>query len=466
MRAKVAIAVVLVAVTAYAVADSVDVVPGVLTFAAPSRPAPSPRPTLSDPARLAADPVLAPLSREALMPSPAGVARALRPLLGAPALGPQVTAYVADAETGDVLLDVGAERPMIPASNAKLLTGAAVLSTVGGQTRLVTRVVQGASPDEIVLVGGGDMLLGAGRSSSAVAGRAGLADLAASVAAKLSVARQRRIVVRFDDSLFSGPNVSPRWLPGDVSTGYTGRVAALGLATDRARPGHPSSVDPAMTAATAFAGDLRAAGVDVVGSPQRTAAPAHSAVLGQVQSAPVAEILELALLESDNALAEVLAHLTAHAMGRRTTFQDSAVAVLDEVQELGLDVGATRLVDGSGLGRGSRVPARVLGDVLLMAASPAHPRLRPLIEGLPVAGFTGTLADRFALAATRPAAGIVRAKTGTLTGAGALAGATVDRDGRLLVFVLMADRLPVGDTTAAQLAFDQLGAAMSACGCR
>ena len=466
MRAKVAIAVVLVAVTGYAVADSVDLVPGVLTFAAPARPAPSPRPTPSDPALLAPDPVLAPLSPQAPMPSPAGVARVLRPLLRAPTLGPQVTAYVADAVTGDVLLDDGAQRPMIPASNAKLLTGAAVLSTVGGQTRLVTKVVQGASPDEIVLVGGGDMLLGTGRSSSAVAGRAGLADLAASVATKLRAAGQRRIVVRFDDSLFSGPNVSPRWLPGDVATGYTGRVAALGLATDRARPGHPSSADPAMTAATAFANALRAVGVDVVGSPQRTVAAGDSAVLGQVESAPVAEILELALLESDNALAEVLAHLTAHAMGRRTTFQDSAVAVLDEVQELGLDIGATRLVDGSGLGRGSQVPARVLGDVLLMAASPAHPRLRPLLEGLPVAGFTGTLADRFAIAATRPAAGIVRAKTGTLTGAGALAGTTVDRDGRLLVFVLMADRLPLGDTTAAQLAFDQLGAAMTACGCR
>ncbi|WP_460461528.1 D-alanyl-D-alanine carboxypeptidase/D-alanyl-D-alanine endopeptidase, partial [Angustibacter peucedani] len=393
--------------------------------------------------------------------------RALAPQLRSTALGPDVAAVVVDAATGDVLLDRDSAQPRVPASTTKLLTAAAVLSTVGGDTRLPTRVVQGASPDEVVLVGGGDMLLGTGASrEDRVVGHAGLADLAAQVAKALAADGRHRVVVRFDDTVFEGPNTAPAWAAGDVAVGYTGRVSALGLGRDRALPGHPGPVDPSASAATAFAQALRRQGVTVAGTTARTKADGGATVLGEVRSATVAEVLDTALTESDNALAEVMAKLTAHAMGRPTTFEDSALAVLDAVQALGVQTGTTTIADGSGLGQGSRIPPEVLAAVLALAAGPDQPRLRPLLAGLPVAGFSGTLAERFDRPATHAAAGVVRAKTGTLTGVSTLAGTTVDRDGRLLVFVLMADRVPAGGTIAARRASDQVAAALAACGCR
>lgn len=462
---RLVVAVAVVAVLGYAAADATDVVPGVLTTS-PASPA-APRPTASDPARTSLQPALSALSTSAPVPGAGGLARALDPLLAAPALGPGAAAVVVDAMTGQVLLDRGSGDPRAPASTVKLLTAAAVLTTVGGQTRLPTRVVQGASPDEIVLVGGGDMLLGAGASRlDQVVGRGGLGDLAAAVARRLTANGRRRVVVRFDDSLFEGPSASPAWRGGDVRYGYTGRVSALGLAADRARPGRPGPADPSASAAAAFVQALSRQGISVAGTPARTRVAADAPVLGEVRSATVAEILALALAESDNALAEVLARLTARSMGRTPTFQGAALAVLDQVQRLGIRTGASRIVDASGLADGSRIAPAVLADVLALAAGTKEPRLRPLLAALPVAGFSGTLAERFDASRTRAAAGVVRAKTGTLTGVSSLAGTTVDADGRLLIFVLMADRVPAGGTLAARRTSDQVAAALTACGCR
>lgn len=95
----------------------------------------------------------------------------------------------------------------------------------------------------------------------------------------------------------------------------------------------------------------------------------------------------------------------------------------------------------------------------MKAGDPSHPELRPVLTGLPVAGFTGTLTTRYA----DGAAGVVRAKTGTLTGVNTLAGTVVDQDGRLLGFAFLAS-----DTTSAgeaQSALDRTATALAACGC-
>jgi D-alanyl-D-alanine carboxypeptidase/D-alanyl-D-alanine-endopeptidase (penicillin-binding protein 4) len=120
------------------------------------------------------------------------------------------------------------------------------------------------------------------------------------------------------------------------------------------------------------------------------------------------------------------------------------------------------LRDASGLSRLDAVRPGTLTAVL--AAAARSPRLAPLLSGLPVAGFDGTLGSRYRTAPTAMAAGQVRAKTGTLDGVTALAGLVRTRDGRLLAFALLADRVPKGGTPAAQRALDGVAAALGACG--
>jgi D-alanyl-D-alanine carboxypeptidase/D-alanyl-D-alanine-endopeptidase (penicillin-binding protein 4) len=104
-----------------------------------------------------------------------------------------------------------------------------------------------------------------------------------------------------------------------------------------------------------------------------------------------------------------------------------------------------------------------LVGVLRAAISPAHPQLRPLLEGLPVAGLTGTLSDRYLQQPTDAAAGVLRAKTGTLTGVNALSGVVVDRSGRLLVFAFLASDAQLPGLTVPGL--DRMASRLAHCGC-
>ena len=124
-----------------------------------------------------------------------------------------------------------------------------------------------------------------------------------------------------------------------------------------------------------------------------------------------------------------------------------------------------QFADGSGLNRADKLTADLLTALLAKAGDPAHPELRPVLTGLPIAGFTGTLSDRYTTDAS--ATGVVRAKTGTLTGVNTLAGTVVDTDGRLLAFAfLTSDEAHPPEPTAAQAALDRTATALAACGCR
>jgi D-alanyl-D-alanine carboxypeptidase/D-alanyl-D-alanine-endopeptidase (penicillin-binding protein 4) len=394
-------------------------------------------------------------------------------LLRTSGLGPTVSAEVVDLATGASLFSVAPTRPAVPASSAKLLTGAAALSLLGPEARLATTVVTGAGAGEIVLVGGGDVTVAAGHGTvGSATGRAGMADLAEATAAALKAQGRSSVAVRLDDSLFPGGAINSHWRSGDVRGGFVAPVTALAVDSGSATPGTPlvpgrpteRVADPAMAAARLFAAQLSKQGIRIAGPVVRGSAPSGAQPLAKVESATVADLVEHALTDSDNTLAEALARVVAVRSGRPGTFADAGLAVLDRVGSLGVRVSAAQLTGGSGLGDGNRVPARTLAQVLVLAASPQHPELRPLLSGLPVAGASGTLTDRFTAARDQAGLGVVRAKTGTLTGASSLSGTVVDADGRLLGFVLEADA--VSSTVAARAGLDAAAAALAQCGCR
>jgi D-alanyl-D-alanine carboxypeptidase/D-alanyl-D-alanine-endopeptidase (penicillin-binding protein 4) len=405
----------------------------------------------------AAVPVLAALSKDAPAPDPGVLTGRLTPLLTSAGLGAGVSAEVVDVATKKVLLDLDAADPATPASTAKLLTAAAALTSLDPSATLKTTVVAGATPGEIVLVGGGDPTLSRTAPSQIYPGAPTVADLATQVVTAMPAGMPvTRIVV--DGSLFSGPLTASGWGSADAPSSYAAPVTATAVDGARVSPGSTArSGQPGLDAGSALADALGARGATVV----LGEAPAGAKTLATVHSAPVSRLVEQTLSMSDNMLAEALARQVALARKLPASFEGAAQAITAALTGAGIDVAGVALSDGSGLSLDDRVPASVLTAVVRGAADDSLKGASAILSGLPVAGYDGTLFDRGDAGA---APGTVRAKTGTLLGVHALAGTVVTTDGRLLAFAVVADSS--GSDAAAEAGLDQVAAALAACGCR
>lgn len=385
----------------------------------------------------------------------------------------QFTAVVQDAVTGDVLYDQNSDDAVAPASNVKLLTAAAALSVLGADHRFSTSVVQGRMANNLILRGGGDVLLASGASrQDAVRGNAGLQTLAErTVAALVEKGVTGSVTVMVDDSLFAGTALNPAWEQGDIDNGEIAPVFPLALNSawlDEEKQEGPRVQDAALAAGEAFKAALQKAGADagimVKGQVQRGRAPADANTYAVVSSATVARQVEEMLLSSDNYLAEALARMTAFGAGKAPSFGGATEAVREAVERLGVSTQAMMLADASGLSARNRVSATQLAETTRLMAVGDVPEIREGLAGFPVAGLSGTLGDRYREGAPAEAAGLVRAKTGTLNAVSSLTGYVVDADGRLLVFSFVATGLE-GNVAQARAAADGAAAVLARCGC-
>jgi len=437
--------------------------------------------TMPPPAPVVLHPALRPVTTGGPAPTPAGVGAVLNPLITAGGLG-ALSGQVVDPATGAVLWQRNPTSALVPGSTAKLLTASAALLALDHQERFHTTVLDGADPGTVVLRGGGDPTLSgvAQGTETGYPGAARLDDLVSQVRAAVHGPISRVLV---DVSRYSGDALAPSWLPADVAGGYIAPIEPVMLDGGRADPRQDISPRAAKPATAAAAELARRLGADPDTVALGSAAPG-AAVLGDVSSPPVQDLVTTALQESDNVLAETLAREVARKTGAQPSFVGASQAVLTVLQRHGFDVSGATLVDGSGLSTSDAVPARLLTALLGTAAAPDQPAtaggagdqttdgvkqpptaaLRPLLLGLPVAGGSGTLADRYRdpAGASARGRGWVRAKTGTLTGVNSLAGTVLDSDGRMLVFALLSNG---PNPASVRPRLDSLAAGLRSCGC-
>ncbi len=382
--------------------------------------------------------------------------------LADPRLGGGVTAYVIDANSGKVLVNVNGEQPMIPASTLKIFTGIAAMNVLGAQTRFETVIKREGT--QLTIIGGGDPTLvsqtpenwrGKPPGSEQPPSLDQLADLAVAAIGQTT----ESFVVNFDDSLFADPEAHESWPDQYIRTGEV--APAQGLTMDFGiNDSEAVMKDPAKSAAQYFADALTARGISATLGERKIAGDTAS-VLTSIKSATVTDIVERMITTSNNTMAEFLAHHIGGANGEYT-YDSGAKATTGAIGAAQIDMTGVTILDGSGLSRSNRASAKSLVSALSYANETEGAAWANL-SGLPVAGISGTLVDRYDVGES--GRGTVRAKTGTLSKVVSLSGTLVDESGDLLIFTFMANEVPSG-TKQGEAALDEVVKAFVQCGCR
>ncbi|MGA9277208.1 D-alanyl-D-alanine carboxypeptidase/D-alanyl-D-alanine endopeptidase [Ilumatobacter sp.] len=326
---------------------------------------------------------------------------------------------VAVSVDGEAVGEQNADIAVIPASTQKLVVAAAALDVLGNDYTYTTRVVAPAEPVEgvvegnLVLVGGGDPVLSSDWYPTSNLERRPVfnetsLDTLADRVSEAGVTQVTGSVVgdggRYDDEFFA-----PGW--GNGVAGLEAGPYDAVLVNDARVLGEDRRADePNSAAAREFTRLLRDRGIVVAGEGQSGSADSLSSLVevAMIESAPLTEIVDEMLTNSDNNTAELLVkeigvEASPDAGGTRQAGLD---AIAERMAAWDIDMTNVVLVDGSGLSLDDRLTCSALLTVL-QRSGPTE----TIGAALPVAGESGTLSDVFV---DHPVAGHLLGKTGTL----------------------------------------------------
>ena len=324
----------------------------------------------------------------------ANVSAEIDAILAARDIASDAGIFIWDIDAARQVFALNAAVPLTPASNMKLVTTAAALTSWGAEHRFATwfyvrddRIIDGRLPGNLYLRGGGDPSLST-RSYQRD-------ELDFETASFETFARSLRALgvhavggqVIGDESWFDEERRVSEWKPGFEE--WCGPLSALS-GNEGLHDGDPVDA-PATYSAKLLTKALRKAGIAIAGKPRAGQVPAGALLIQRQSSAPLRVLLKRQNKESDNLFAETLLK------GLGKDFMDlgaTAAGVLVSGATLGtMDIAADAYViqDGSGLSYGDRLTPYAL--VRLLGAMYQRPDFDVFYDSLAIAGKDGTLRE-------------------------------------------------------------------------
>lgn len=417
-----------------------------------------------------------------------GTARAL--------VGVQVVKLGTTRELDQVVVDVDADKPLIPASNLKVITTALALDTLGPDFRFQTRLVTDGS--DLALVGDGDPSFG---DSQYLQPRGWtMRTVYERWADELKKAGVTRVAnVRVDDSIFESTFMHAEWPRDQQQKWYEAQVAGVnfnancldvfatrqgGTAVVRTEPatnyvqlqntlkvGATHSLDltrelgtnkvivrgtinasnaeafrvtiddPPAYAGTVLAETLVSRGIVVTGDVVRDRTIRANADKWRpvaVNETPLLEVLDRTNKESINLYAECVGKRAAAKLtGEPGSWKSLAAVQRTFMATVGAPADAYTFDDGSGMSRGNAVaPAAFVATLSHMFHGPTR---EAYVATFAVGGVDGTLDKRFQDPSIR---GRVFAKSGYVEGVRTLSGYLKTKAGNWYAFSILMNKAP------------------------
>jgi len=191
--------------------------------------------------------------------------------------------------------------------------------------------------------------------------------------------------------------------------------------------------DPLRHAGETFRSFLRQAGVQIMGTIRFGINPQRATLLYQHQSIPLLAILKELNTYSNNFIAEqIFKTIATKAVGKSGSHALASQLVTHFLRKENVNIQGISVVDGSGLSRENRFTAQAMTD-LLTAISKRFDIGVDFMSALRLMGREGEFSDRFD---NSTAQGLVRAKTGSLTGVSTLAGYVANEKHQVFAFAI------------------------------
>jgi serine-type D-Ala-D-Ala carboxypeptidase/endopeptidase (penicillin-binding protein 4) len=212
------------------------------------------------------------------------------------------------------------------------------------------------------------------------------------------------------------------------------------------QPGATQTVNPLSATPAQRAPDAESLSANKVLAEHYGESPLVNKVLAEHFSAPLLDDIRVTNKVSENLHAELALRLAGKLRGEGGSFEGGIAAVKQFLLQAGLKEDEFTFLDGSGLSRRDLVtPAATVQLLLYAARQPWGPVFE---ESLPVSGVDGSLSDRFQ---KTPAAGLIHAKTGSLSHVNALSGYGQTQSGERFVFSIFCNNhnLPASKALAA-----------------
>jgi D-alanyl-D-alanine carboxypeptidase, serine-type, PBP4 family len=340
--------------------------------------------------------------------------------------------------TQDTIFQKNAFNSMTPASNTKLFTTATALSLLGGDFPLSTRLMTNDLNIKNGIINGDIFIKGYGNSTFTVS------DLELMVNT-IKGKGIRKITGRIigDDTYFDDVYFRSDWIPDEVSNVSLPPISAIVIDRNRVvtykkvrrrmRPFTTNVNDPPLYAAKLLRDKLAAEGIEVGTNWMKGETPRNAVMLAESKII-LRDLISLINKHSDNFLAECLFKtIGAEASKQQGNSFYSEQAIINFLEESGVYLKGSSIVDGSGISRFDQVtPISIAGILEKMYFDIAN--FEDYYKSLSIAGVDGTLRNRFT---GTSAENNLHGKTGTLDGISSLSGYLTTAKGEDLIFSMI-----------------------------